>query len=64
VAKCGENVATTTNAARDTITPKMLADNKIVEDSTKINQLPRTTLIKVNEVAASKLKRGREQNSL
>jgi hypothetical protein len=57
----GENIATTTNAARETITPKMLADNKgLWNDSTKINQLrSEPTLDKgVNEVAASKLRAG------
>jgi hypothetical protein len=57
----GENIATTTNAARDTITPKMVADNKgLWNDSTKINQLrSEPTLDKgVNEVAASKLRAG------
>jgi len=57
----GDNIVTTTNVGKETITPKMLADNKgLWNDSTKISQLrSEPTLDKgVNEVAASKLRAG------
>jgi hypothetical protein len=57
----GDNIVTTTNLGKETITPKMLADNNgLWNDSTKINQLrSEPTLDKgVNEVAASKLRAG------
>jgi hypothetical protein len=62
----GDNIITTTNAGKETITPRMVADNGMWRDSTKVNQLrsEKTLSEGVDEVAASRLRTGKNTPGL